>query len=327
MARRSGTGAGSWIIPSGKTGVVEFGTPADAVGFLDPGRLHCRDRRLARRRPASPRQVGAQAVKFPYDTAIALTCPGSMNSWLDGGVTGQWKLVEVAENVQALSVDLLAGTYAFKIARRDLRQPGQHELRPGGGQRRGRGRHALHPPTVPMDPATSASRCPGMLRGNSPSTLTGSIETDRCRGHRRRWRRWRSGAAGRQHRHPRPLRHRGRDPRRSGRRDQRRGDQGARQPERECRAQGGESRVYKVEIQNLDANGDIGITDFAWTSDAQLRSRPNRSTSTTRCRRAMPRARRSWSAARPTPALRRRPARRTAASPATSTSRRTPTRR
>ncbi|HEX9207882.1 MAG TPA: hypothetical protein VF851_06575, partial [Steroidobacteraceae bacterium] len=27
------TGAGYWIIPSGKTGVIDFGTPADAVKF------------------------------------------------------------------------------------------------------------------------------------------------------------------------------------------------------------------------------------------------------------------------------------------------------
>jgi hypothetical protein len=33
------TGAGFWIIPSGKTGVIDFGTPADAVKF-STGRLH-----------------------------------------------------------------------------------------------------------------------------------------------------------------------------------------------------------------------------------------------------------------------------------------------
>jgi hypothetical protein len=33
---------------------------------------------------------------------------------------------------------------------------------------------------------------------------------------------------------------------------------------------GGEPRVYKVEIENLGTNGDIGVADFTWASDAQF---------------------------------------------------------
>jgi pullulanase len=261
------TGAGSWIIPSGKTGVVEFGTPADAVSFSTQDDFTAGTGAGAQKTGASG-QAGTQAVKFPYDTAMYLR--GSMNSWLDGGVTDQWKLVEVAENVKALSVDLVAGTYAFKIASETYVNPANTNC----GQAGASGVVAVGTPytlncadgsgdlsiTLPKDAkwkftldVTGADQKLIVAEDTGGGGGGGEPEPEEdstvIRVHYVTVVATRDGPAGVTSVEE---------------------TKGLGSLSVNVARKGGESRVYKVEIQNLGTNGDIGITDFAWTSDAQF---------------------------------------------------------
>jgi pullulanase len=106
------SGNGAWIIPSGQTGVVDFGTPADAIKFstIDNYSATSGSGAGAEKTTLLPR--GAQKVDPPYDTAM----------YVRGSVRGDWavlpenQLQEVSDNVLAVTIPIEVGDYQFKVA-------------------------------------------------------------------------------------------------------------------------------------------------------------------------------------------------------------------
>jgi pullulanase len=110
--RATDAGTGAWIIPSGQTGVVDFGTPADAVKFST------QDNFVAAASPDGGAEKGAflpsstRKVDAPFDTAM----------YVRGSVRGDWavlpenQLQEVSDNVLAVTIPLEPGDYQFKVA-------------------------------------------------------------------------------------------------------------------------------------------------------------------------------------------------------------------
>jgi len=99
---------GAWVIPAGKTGVVDFGTPADAVKFATE------DNFIA--------SSGTVANKPDVGAAQKMDPPFTLDMFVRGSVRDSWaasaqnKMSEVSDNVLALTIPVVAGTYAFKIA-------------------------------------------------------------------------------------------------------------------------------------------------------------------------------------------------------------------
>jgi pullulanase len=261
------TGAGYWIIPSGKTGVVEFGTPADVVKFSTQDKFTpTAAAEGGAQKTGASGQVGLQAVKAPYNTAMYLR--GSMNGWLDGGVTPQWELVEVAENVKALSVDLKAGPYTFKVASASYTNPPNTNCGQKGASGAvtvgtayalncadGSGDLTITLPKdakwkftldVTGDPTLKVSEDTGSGGGGEPEPV---LDSTVIRIHYITVVATRDGPAG-----VTTVEEK----------------KGLGSLSVDIARKGGESRVYKVEIENLGTAGDIGVADFTWSSDAQF---------------------------------------------------------
>jgi pullulanase len=106
-------GNGAWIIPSGQTGVVDFGTPADAVKFSTKDNYTAAVAAAgagAQKATLLPR--GSQKVDAPFDTAM----------YVRGSIAGDWavlpehQLQEVSDNVLAVTIPIEPGDYQFKVA-------------------------------------------------------------------------------------------------------------------------------------------------------------------------------------------------------------------
>jgi len=102
-ARFSGgtaAGSGAWVIAEGQTGVVDFGTPADAVKFSTQDNFTASAGALAEKTSALPRRQAK--LNAPFDTAM----------YIRGSVRGDWavlpenQLSEVSDNVLAVTVPL-----------------------------------------------------------------------------------------------------------------------------------------------------------------------------------------------------------------------------
>ncbi|MGB5103934.1 MAG: pullulanase-type alpha-1,6-glucosidase [Steroidobacteraceae bacterium] len=113
-ARFSGgeaTGNGAWIIPEGQTGVVDFGTPADAVKFSTQDDFTAAAALAAQKATPLPR-----APEKPADP------PFDVSMYVRGSVRGDWavlpenQLQETAVNVFEVTMPLAAGDYQFKVA-------------------------------------------------------------------------------------------------------------------------------------------------------------------------------------------------------------------
>jgi len=259
-------GAGSWIIKPGQTGVVDFGTPTDVVKFSTQDDFSpSASAGAGVQKTGSGGRAGRQAVRFPWDTPMYLR--GSMNAWLDAGVSAQWQLVEVAENVKALSVVLKDGTYTFKIASESYVNPANTNC----GQAGPTGTVEIGTPYV-LNCADGSGNLgitlPKEAKWKFTLDVTGDpklIVTED------------TGNGGGE---PEPVEDStvirvhyvtvvaSRD-----------GPAGVTSVEEQkglgslsvdVAKRGGEPRVYKIEIENLGTNGDIGVKDFAWTSDAQF---------------------------------------------------------
>jgi len=107
-------GNGAWIIPAGKTGVVDFGTPADAVKFStkDSYTAAAAAGTGAGAQKATVLPRGSQKVDAPFD--VAMYVRGSIRG--DWAVLAENQLTEVSDNVLAVTIPLTPGDYAFKIA-------------------------------------------------------------------------------------------------------------------------------------------------------------------------------------------------------------------
>jgi len=257
-------GAGSWIIKPGQTGVVDFGTPADVVKFSTQDDFNPSASAGAGAQKTGGR-AGRQAVRFPWDTPMFLR--GSMNEWLDSGVTAQWQLVEVADNVKALSVNLEAKTYTFKIASESYVNPANTNCGQAG-------------PTGTVEIGTPYTLNCADGSGNLGITLPKAAKwkfTFDVTGDPKLIVTEDTGNGGGE---PEPVEDStvvrvhyvtvvaSRD-----------GPAGVTSVEEQkglgglsvdVAKRGGEPRVYKIEIENLGTNGDIGVKDFSWTSDAQF---------------------------------------------------------
>ncbi|HSW32820.1 MAG TPA: hypothetical protein VLH36_04305, partial [Steroidobacteraceae bacterium] len=103
---------GAWIIPSGQTGVIEFGTPADAVKFSSKDNFSATSAASAGAQKGTLLPSGSQKVDPPFDTAM----------YVRGSIAGDWavlpenQLQEVSDNVLAVTIPIEAGDYQFKVA-------------------------------------------------------------------------------------------------------------------------------------------------------------------------------------------------------------------
>ena len=113
-ARFSGgqaSGNGAWIVPSGQTAVVDFGTPADAVKFSTKDNYTAAAAAAAAQKTTLPR-APREAVDAPFDTAM----------YVRGSIAGDWavlpehQLEEVSPNILAVTIPIQPGDYQFKVA-------------------------------------------------------------------------------------------------------------------------------------------------------------------------------------------------------------------
>ena len=113
-ARFSGgqaSGNGAWIVPSGQTAVVDFGTPADAVKFSTKDNYTATAAVAAAQKSTLPR-APQEAVDAPFDTAM----------YVRGSIAGDWavlpehQLQEVSDNVLEVTIPIQPGDYQFKVA-------------------------------------------------------------------------------------------------------------------------------------------------------------------------------------------------------------------
>jgi len=99
------TGAGFWIIPKGKTGVIDFGTPADAVKFST------QDAFTATAAAGAPAQktaaAGSGKVNPPFTAATYIR--GLASDWT---VRPDRQFVEVAENILEVTLPLTTAVQA-----------------------------------------------------------------------------------------------------------------------------------------------------------------------------------------------------------------------
>ena len=196
VLRWKAQGNGAWIIPSGQTGVVDFGTPADAVKFSTKDNYTAAAAAAAAGPEATLLPRGSQKVDAPFDTAM----------YVRGNIAGDWPhsrdlLQEVSDNVLAVTIPIEPGDYQFKVA--DAGWTGATNC--GGSD---------NPTPVTLGATLTLGCSNGSQNLGSPSRrrqLQVHVRRDRRRqgraeGHRgarhrrRRWRRAR-GARG-QHHHP-----------------------------------------------------------------------------------------------------------------------------
>ena len=106
------SGNGAWIVPSGQTAVVDFGTPADAVKFSTQDNFTAAAATLAASEKATLPRAPRQAVDAPFTVPM----------YVRGSVRGDWaalpenQLQEVSDNVLEVTIPLDAGDYQFKVA-------------------------------------------------------------------------------------------------------------------------------------------------------------------------------------------------------------------
>ena len=114
-ARFSGgqaSGNGAWIVPSGQTAVVDFGTPADAVKFSTQDNFTAAAATLA----------AAEKTTLPRGPREAVDAPFTVPMYVRGSVRGDWAVLpenqmqEVADNVLEVKIPLDVGDYIFKVA-------------------------------------------------------------------------------------------------------------------------------------------------------------------------------------------------------------------
>jgi pullulanase len=106
-------GNGAWIIPSGQTGVVDFGTPADAVKFSS------QDNYTA---AAPAAAAAAQKTTLLPRASSKVDAPFDTSMFVRGSVQGDWaalpenQLQEISDNVLEVTIALEPGDYEFKVA-------------------------------------------------------------------------------------------------------------------------------------------------------------------------------------------------------------------
>lgn len=104
-------GGGSWVIPDGQTGTVDFTTPADRVVLNTVANV-----------PVAARGTTGQAKTRGAAPSQAVNAPFTVPMYVRGSVRGDWAaapenlLAEEADNVLSVSMPLEAGDYQFKVA-------------------------------------------------------------------------------------------------------------------------------------------------------------------------------------------------------------------
>ncbi len=257
-------GNGAWIIPAGQTGVVDFGTPADAVRFSTKDNYTAAAAAAgagAQKGTLLPR--GSQKVDAPFDTAM----------YVRGSIAGDWAVLpehqfqEVSDNVLEVTIPIEPGDYQFKVA--DAGWTGETNC--GGSE---------NPTPVPLGPAFTLGCSNGSQNlaitiptaGDYKFTLdvTGDdkgapkITVARDTGG--------GGGPG-----PEPvedstiIRIYAKDVLTAGSQPTLlKTVQGLGQLDVDELRQGGATRITRIEIENTGAAGDVGVEDFAWTASPRF---------------------------------------------------------
>ncbi len=109
-------GNGAWIVPSKRTAVVDFATPADAVKFSTQDNYKAKSASAAgAAQKTDPLARAMEKVDAPF--TVPMYVRGSVRD--DWAATAQNQLAEVSDNVLALTMPLDVGKYQFKVADAD----------------------------------------------------------------------------------------------------------------------------------------------------------------------------------------------------------------
>jgi len=265
-ARFSGgvaSGNGAWIVPKGKTAVVDFGTPADAVKFST------KDAYTA---AAAAAAAAAEKIKLP-SASQKVDPPFDVAMYVRGQVRGDWavlpenQLLEVSDNVLAVTIPIEPGTYNFKIA--DAGWTGATNC---GGSEKGA------PVTlgVPFTMGCSNNSVDmGLIiteAGNYKFTLnatgadkgapTVTVAKDTGGG---------GGGGGEVPEDSTIIRIFAKDVLTAGSQPTLlKTVKGLGQLDVDELRQGGDTRITRIEIENTGTNGDVGIENFTWTANPRF---------------------------------------------------------
>ena len=268
-ARFSGgqaSGNGAWIVPSGQTAVVDFGTPADAVKFSTKDSYTAATASAAQKTtlPRAPQQ----AVDAPFDTAM----------YVRGSIAGDWavlpehQLQEVSANILEVTIPIQPGDYQFKVA--DAGWTGATNC--GGSE---------NPTPVPLGAASrsaaATARRTWPSRSRRPAT-TSSPSTSPEPTRPRRESRWLGtpaavvAAANRKCPTTAPIiRIYAKDVLTAGSAPTLlKTVKGVGQLDVDELRQGGATRITRIEIENTGTAGDVGVEDFAWTANPRFAPSP-----------------------------------------------------
>jgi hypothetical protein len=258
-------GNGAWIIPSGQTGVVDFGTPADAVKFSTKDNYTAAVAAAgagAQKATLLPR--GSQKVDAPFDTAM----------YVRGSIAGDWavlpehQLQEVSDNVLAVTIPIEPGDYQFKVA--DAGWTGATNC--GGSE---------NPTPVPLGAAFTL----GCSNGSQNLAITiptaGNYKftfdvTGADKGAPKITVARDTGGGGGGGGEPEPedstiIRIFAKDVLTAGSQPTLlKTVKGIGQLDVDELRQGGATRITRIEIENTGTAGDIGVEDFAWTASPRF---------------------------------------------------------
>jgi hypothetical protein len=257
---------GAWIIPSGQTGVIEFGTPADAVKFSSKDNYSPTSSAggAAQKGTLLPRD--AQKVDPPFDTAL----------YVRGSVRGDWavlpenQLQEVSDNILAVTIPLEAGEYEFKVA--DAGWSGPTNC--GGSP-------TAVPLNTPVEMGCSNSSANMTLAiptagdykftfnvtGPDKGTATITVARDTGGGG--------GGGGGEEPEDSTIIRIYAKDVLTAGAAETlAKTVKGVGQLDVDELRQGGATRITRIEIENTGEGGDIGVEEFAWTASPRFALAP-----------------------------------------------------
>jgi len=264
---------GAWIIPSGQTGVVEFGTPADAVKFSSKDNFTATSGGGTGQQKGMLLPRGSQKVDPPYDVPAFVRGFQKTGDW---AAPPERQLLEVADNVLERSIALTteaATTEGFKIADQTWQgfncgaDSGNPEIKLGVTYEMTCSTAALGPPAIQFKPAEDANykfRFDATGEDKDKPKLTITKDTG-------------DGGGGT----PEPeedsteIRIYAVDVLKAGAQPTLlKTVKGLGKLDVDELRQGGATRITRIEIENKGTAGDVGVEDFAWTANPRFALAP-----------------------------------------------------
>ncbi len=260
---------GAWIIPSGQTGVIEFGTPADAVKFSSKDNFSATSAASAGAQKGTLLPSGSQKVDPPFDTAM----------YVRGSIAGDWAALpenqfqEVSDNVLAVTIPIAAGDYQFKVADAGWQGP----TNCGGSD---------NPTPIPVGAAFTLGCSNGSQNlaitiataGDYKFTfdVTGADKTaPKITVARDTGGGGGGGGGGEEPEDSTIIRIYAKDVLAAGSAETLlKTVKGLGQLDVDELRQGGATRITRIEIENTGEGGDIGVEDFAWTANPRFALAP-----------------------------------------------------